>query len=98
MKILLTGGGTAGSVTPLLAIAKAMPEDDFLFWGTASGPEKSLVEKDNIKFRPIISGKFRRYFSLSTPIDIIKIKLAFFQSLYLLKTVVIPSGINSNFL
>ena len=84
MKILLTGGGTAGSVTPLLAIAKEMPEDEFLFWGTASGPEKSLVEKDNIKFRPIISGKFRRYFSLNTPIDVIKVILAFIKSYFLL--------------
>ena len=84
MKILLTGGGTAGSVAPLLAIAQKMPNDDFFFIGTKDGPEKKLVEEENIKFSSILSGKFRRYFSWRTPLDVIKVCLATIQSFFLL--------------
>lgn len=66
-KILLTGGGTAGSVTPLLAIAEQItaldPEVEFLFVGTASGPERVLVEASTIPFHSIPAGKLRRYWS-----------------------------------
>lgn len=83
-KIILSGGGTIGSVTPLLAIAEKMPEENFLFIGTKNGPEKDLVTNQGIKFVSITSGKFRRYFSLSNFIDLIKIKIAFWQSIFLL--------------
>lgn len=82
-KILLVGGGTLGSVTPLLAVAEKYPAD-YSFWGTASGPEALLVKERNIKFRSILSGKLRRYWDLQNFKDLFKIKLAFFQSLYLL--------------
>lgn len=82
--IFLTGGGTAGSVTPLLAVAQELPDYDFLWLGTEFGPEKQLVEKENIKFRAILNGKFRRYFSFKNFIDILKIIGAFFQSSWLI--------------
>jgi UDP-N-acetylglucosamine--N-acetylmuramyl-(pentapeptide) pyrophosphoryl-undecaprenol N-acetylglucosamine transferase len=67
MRILLTGGGTLGSVTPLLAVAEKLrqenPENLFLWLGTKTGPEKFLIEKNEIVFRAILAGKLRRYFS-----------------------------------
>ncbi|MDD5032459.1 MAG: glycosyltransferase, partial [Patescibacteria group bacterium] len=55
VKILLTGGGTGGSVTPLLAVAeelrskksevKSEKDYQFLWVGTKFGPEKEMVEK-----------------------------------------------------
>ncbi|MFA6027596.1 MAG: UDP-N-acetylglucosamine--N-acetylmuramyl-(pentapeptide) pyrophosphoryl-undecaprenol N-acetylglucosamine transferase [Patescibacteria group bacterium] len=85
MKIILSGGGTIGSVTPLLAVAEKIKDADFLFVGTKTGPEKSLVEAKGIRFVSITSGKFRRYFSFNNFIDIAKIKYAFFQSISLIK-------------
>ncbi|MFA6534184.1 MAG: glycosyltransferase, partial [Patescibacteria group bacterium] len=68
MRILLTGGGTMGSVTPLLATAEQLKTDgltaEFLWLGTKAGPERAVVELAGIKFQPIIGGKWRRYFSL----------------------------------
>lgn len=82
-KILLVGGGTLGSVMPLLAVAEKYPAD-YTFWGTANGPEVLLIKEKNIKFRSILSGKLRRYWDLENFKDLFKIKFAFWQSLYLL--------------
>lgn len=84
-KIILSGGGTGGSVTPLLQIYKDLKNDfDFLFVGTYSGVEREIVKKEGLIFKPILSGKWRRYFSFKNFIDIFKIFLAFWQSLVLI--------------
>ncbi|MFH1233119.1 MAG: undecaprenyldiphospho-muramoylpentapeptide beta-N-acetylglucosaminyltransferase [Patescibacteria group bacterium] len=98
VKILLTGGGTGGSVAPLLVVAEELNpptplvrgetaqggEFEFLWIGTKDGPEREMVEKVGIKFRAIICGKWRRYFSWKNFIDIFKIKIGFWQSLFIL--------------
>lgn len=84
-KIILGGGGTGGSVTPLLAVYEKLKDDfDFLFVGTYKGVEVGLVKKRGLRYKPIISGKWRRYFSFLNFIDIFKIFFAFWQSLFLL--------------
>ncbi len=68
MKILLVGGGTGGSVSPLLAVAKEIkkqhPKAQFLFVGTKNGPEFDMVSAEQIPFTSVSAGKFRRYFSI----------------------------------
>lgn len=84
--IVLSGGGTGGSVTPLLAVYQELKQDDsldFIFVGTKKGPEKALVEQESLAFVSILSGKWRRYFSWQNFFDLFKIFLAFFQSLCL---------------
>lgn len=85
-KIILTGGGTGGSVTPLLALSSDIKAKGWnIEWiGTYNGLEKDIVTKENIPFHAIYSGKFRRYFSLQNIIDPFFILLGFFQSLFLL--------------
>jgi len=89
MKIVFTGGGTMGSVTPLLAVAEKMqqvePTTDFFWIGTKSGPEKQLVEKYNIKFSAISGGKLRRYFSWQNFLDPFRVIAGFFQSIKFLR-------------
>ncbi|MBU0671358.1 MAG: UDP-N-acetylglucosamine--N-acetylmuramyl-(pentapeptide) pyrophosphoryl-undecaprenol N-acetylglucosamine transferase [Patescibacteria group bacterium] len=84
MKILLTGGGTAGSVTPLLAIAEKLKGEDIIFVGTEDGPEKEMVQRAGLKFQPFISGKFRRYISFRTPIDGLKVLIAYIKAYFFL--------------
>ena len=84
MKIVFSGGGTLGPVTPLLAIAKIYkdkyPKTEFVWIGTKNGPEKELVEKFGMRFVPLTSGKWRRYFSVFNIFDLFKIFLGFCQS------------------
>lgn len=86
MKIVFSGGGTLGPVTPLLAIKQIIqdkyPEANFLWLGTKNGPEKVLIEKENILFSVLNTGKFRRYISIWNIVDIFRIIGAFFHSLY----------------
>lgn len=89
MKIILAGGGTAGSVMPLLAIAtelkKQKQNTEFLFIGTRKGePEIKILENYNIPFKPIFAGKFRRYFDLRNIMDIFLVIIGFFQSLQII--------------
>jgi len=43
-----------------------------------------MIEKENIRFKPILAGKLRRYFSMQNFLDLIKIKLAFWQSFFII--------------
>ncbi|MEK7158083.1 MAG: glycosyltransferase [Patescibacteria group bacterium] len=82
MKILLTGGGTGGPTTPLLAMIQAWrkkePNLEVTFWGTTEGPEREWVEAMGIRFQTIVSGKWRRYVSVKNFFDLVNIVQAFF--------------------
>lgn len=88
MKILFSGGGTLGPVTPLLAIhetiKEAYPDATFVWVGTKHGPERELVKAAGIQFRVLSSGKLRRYISVWNVVDIFRILFGFFQSLKLM--------------
>ena len=81
-KILLTGGGTGGSVTPLLAVADEFGKEEFryLWIGTRKGPEQEMVKKEGIAFKRIASGKIRRYFSLRNLLAPLWVLIGFIQS------------------
>jgi UDP-N-acetylglucosamine--N-acetylmuramyl-(pentapeptide) pyrophosphoryl-undecaprenol N-acetylglucosamine transferase len=72
--ILLVGGGTLGSVNPLLATAaelkKASSDIQCAFWGEQNKRDQSVVEEAGIPFSTIPAGKFRRYLSLRNIIDV----------------------------
>ncbi len=87
-KIILTGGGTGGSVTPLLALVPDFQAEGWeVEWiGTHTGIEKNIVSQAQLPYYSISSGKLRRYFSWQNLVDIFHIKIGFFQSLKLLLT------------
>ncbi|MCX6743923.1 MAG: undecaprenyldiphospho-muramoylpentapeptide beta-N-acetylglucosaminyltransferase, partial [Candidatus Parcubacteria bacterium] len=78
MKVLFSGGGTMGSVSPLVAIYEELKVREtnleVLWLGTKKGPEKEFLAGYQIPFKSIVSGKLRRYLSLwniLTPIEVI---------------------------
>jgi len=76
-KILLTGGGTAGHVTPNIALIPSLLKENYeiRYIGSYDGIEKNLITNENITYFGISSGKFRRYFSLKNftdPFNVIK--------------------------
>ncbi len=87
--IFLTGGGTGGSVSPLLAVKKSLEKHSvnwaFVWVGTRNGVEREMIKQEkNISFVSIPSGKLRRYFSWRNFVDPFKLIIAFFCSVYLL--------------
>ncbi len=88
IKILLSGGGTMGSVMPLVAIKEELEKskkDYRFFWiVTQKGPEREFLKNQGEKFKPIFSGKLRRYFDPRNFSDPIFILWGFFQSLYII--------------
>ena len=66
MKIILTGGGTAGHVTPHLAIIPRLMQDgwEVHYVGTENGMERDIMGKvPGITYHAIPAGKLRRYVS-----------------------------------
>ncbi|MBQ0146387.1 MAG: undecaprenyldiphospho-muramoylpentapeptide beta-N-acetylglucosaminyltransferase [Lachnospiraceae bacterium] len=61
--IVLTGGGTAGHVTPNIALLPKLRElgYDIHYIGSYNGIEKGLIEAQRIPYYGIDSGKLRRY-------------------------------------
>ena len=75
MHILFSGGGTLGSVTPLIGlidgIKKHEPNARFSWVGTSGGPEQGfLASRAEVVFFGIHAAKFRRYFSFQNILDI----------------------------
>lgn len=86
-KIILTGGGTAGHISPILAICEVLKTNhqiDFLYVGGKNNLEKDLAQKNNLPFKGIITGKRRNYFSFSNFIDFFKILIGIIQSYFLI--------------
>ncbi len=74
-RILLSGGGTAGSVTPLLAVAQVLKQRgaEVLFVGGDQGPERDLIDRAGLGWRSIPAGKLRRYASWKNITDVIHV-------------------------
>lgn len=75
--IVLTGGGTAGHVTPNIALIPSLQEAGYKisYIGSYDGIEKKLIEDLGIPYYGISSGKLRRYFdpkNFSDPFRVIK--------------------------
>ena len=70
-KIVLTGGGTAGHITPNIALLPKLKElgYDVSYIGSYEGMEKQLLNDFNIPYYGIATGKFRRYFDLKNFTD-----------------------------
>lgn len=86
-KIMMSGGGTGGSVAPLVAVWEELKNDNnfsFVWVGTKEGVEKEMLKNTGIKFLAISSGKLRRYWSWQNLLDIFLINIGFWQALPML--------------
>lgn len=85
--IVLTGGGTAGHVTPNIALIPRLKELGYQisYIGSYDGIEKKLIEELGIPYYGISSGKLRRYFDLKNFSDPFSVLKGFHQARKLLK-------------
>lgn len=89
MRIVLTGGGTGGHLTPLVAVAERLKmklpaEADILYIGSGAEMEKQIMAEAGIPVKFVVSGKMRRYFSFQNFVDLFKVPVGFVQSLWIL--------------
>ena len=86
-RIILTGGGTAGHVTPNIALIPRLLElgYDILYIGSYQGIEKELIEPFGIPYHGISSGKLRRYFSVQNFTDPFRVLKGFGEAKRLIK-------------
>ena len=87
-RIILTGGGTAGHVTPNIALLPRLKElgYDIHYIGSYTGIEKELIEQFHIPYHGISSGKLRRYFSMQNFTDPFRVLKGFGEANRLIKT------------
>ena len=82
--IVFTGGGSGGHVMPAITLIKKLKCDSkwkISYIGGRNSIERSLISEYEVPYKPIFTGKLRRYFSLENFIDLFKVALGFLQSL-----------------
>jgi len=86
-RIILTGGGTAGHVTPNIALLPGLKERgyDIHYIGSYNGIEKELIEQFGIPYHGISSGKLRRYFSVQNFTDPFRVLKGFGEAKKIIK-------------
>jgi UDP-N-acetylglucosamine--N-acetylmuramyl-(pentapeptide) pyrophosphoryl-undecaprenol N-acetylglucosamine transferase len=85
LTLCLTGGGTAGHVTPHFALLPGIQARGWrAFYVGSSGLEKPLVEAQGIEFHAIATGKLRRYLSVQNLLDVFKVGVGAVQAFFLL--------------
>lgn len=86
-KIILTGGGTAGHVTPNLALLPSLRKEEFEihYIGSYNGIERRLIEDAGIPYDGISSGKLRRYFDIKNFSDPLRVLKGYGQAKRLMK-------------
>ena len=88
-KIVMTGGGTAGHVTPNIALMPALKDAgyDIEYIGSYNGIEKNLIESLGIKYHGIASGKLRRYFDIKNFSDPFRVIKGYGQAISLMRKI-----------
>ena len=86
-RIVLTGGGTAGHVTPNIALIPSLKEKGYeiSYIGSYNGIERKLIEDLNIPYYGIASGKLRRYFDVKNFSDPFRVVKGYTQARALMK-------------
>ena len=86
-KIFFTGGGSAGHVVPNLALIDQARSQGYVveYIGSREGIERTIIERTQIPYHPIASGKLRRYFSFKNFVDPFKVLFGFVQAYFIMR-------------
>lgn len=80
--IVLTGGGTAGHVTPNIALLPSLREAGYQisYIGSYKGIERTLIQEQGVPYYGISSGKLRRYFDIKNFTDPFRVLKGFSEA------------------
>lgn len=89
MRILFTGGGTAGHIFPIIAIIRELKKNypsqsfEFFYLGPKDKFAKEVLLKEGVEVKIILAGKIRRYFSFRNITDLLfNFPIGIFQAFY----------------
>ncbi len=87
IRIVLTGGISGGHTFPLIAVSRALKrvlqdKVELLYIGNKGPFEDVLIAGEGIPAKYILTGKWRRYFSILNFTDLFKIPVGFLQALW----------------
>lgn len=85
----MTGGGSAGHVTPNLALVPKLKKlgYEIEYIGTKNGIERKIIEAEKIKYHIIASGKLRRYFDIKNFTDPFRILKGVLQAIFIMRKI-----------
>ena len=88
-KIILTGGGTAGHVTPNIALIPELRKRGYEihYIGSKDGIEKKLITDLGIPYYEISTGKLRRYFDWKNFTDPFRVLKGFSDARHIIKKI-----------
>jgi len=87
-KIVMTGGGTAGHVIPNIALLDTLSENCQIYYiASKDGMERELIEKFDIPYYGISSGKLRRYMNIKNFTDAFRVIKGFAQSVRIIRRI-----------
>lgn len=86
MKILLTGGGTAGHIYPIVAVIEQIKKRqiDYLYVGS-NGLEKTIAHSNRLNFQSLPVGKWRGYFDFRNFLDLFKTFFGLIKAYFIIK-------------
>jgi UDP-N-acetylglucosamine--N-acetylmuramyl-(pentapeptide) pyrophosphoryl-undecaprenol N-acetylglucosamine transferase len=87
LRVILTGGGTAGHVNPNLALMEVLQSKgcELFYVGSEAGVERAMTTARNIPYYAVRSGKLRRYLSWKNLSDPFNVVMGVVQSFLLLR-------------
>lgn len=88
-RIVMTGGGTSGHVTPNIALFPALKRLGFEihYIGTKDGIERGLIEREGIPYHIISAGKLRRYLDMENVYDAFRVMKGFMEAVAVLRKI-----------
>jgi len=90
MKVIFTGGGSAGHIYPLIAVIREMrknysdPDLDLYYFGPKNESIATMFSAEGLKIKSIPSGKFRRYISARNILDAFIVPFGIIKSLFVM--------------
>ncbi len=89
LRLLIGGGGTGGHTQPAIAVLRALRQRvpvDAVWIGSASGFERHAATAAGVRFCAVATGKLRRYPSIHTFVDAIRVPLGILQAYRYVRT------------